>query len=979
MALTETVFNVALANVLNRVSQQWEVTAERTGVLSESSGLTIDVLIRGKNRTPLVIENEYVPASNVEADARSRLGKTFSFDGSSVTQVVALRTPASLKECKTAQEAEILMQSCEFEYAILRDRSQTVSDDFVSFEVQRVPEIPSAFISGSIQALASFLATATFNNLALSESIEELNRGVQESINILQDVARSSDEFKIQLSNLMMRAFSDKDVSQGLGIAATVVINATLFQQKLATRYEGIRTLAQMQGNDDLNQAGLLKQWRQILQINYWPIYSIAISVLAAIKDPYVVSKFINRLSKTTQNLVDLGVVETHDLCGVVFQQFMTERKNLASYYTRPSSATLLAHLAIPDQDWSDTSVYKNFKFADYSCGTGALVHAVYRKITSLHEFEGGSPASLHAHMMENSITAADIVPSATHLTATLLSSLFPNETYESSRVLIPEYGLVDDGATVRLGSLEILDDESVFRNMFPNAPDARALDASGSQNRTYEFLIQRASQDLVIMNPPYTRAMSDWVEKAQGTWKPYNVLGNSAETQARMKKREGQLTNKIRCYNGYQSMPSAFCGVADLMLKEDGILALVLPLTALQGVSWHRFREMLAFDYAEVTVISISQDSAGKCAWSADTKLAEVLITARKKTAAEKSDSSAPETRGTIINLYNRPDNNLIAEQLAEQIKKVLHRRQLRSLEDGPYGGTPLIVAGEHAGEVLSVPMSAKSWEVLGIRDLSLAQFAFHLSHGRVWFPRSSKPLDRVLPIRRIREFARVGFADNNIANNKKAAFERIDDISATADYPMMWRNESNDQRSMTLTPDQEGRVRPDREELASRIWACRSHALIAREVSFGSQSLVSGFTEKVVIGGRAWPNIQLLDERLEKAFVLWGNTTLGALSYWFHCSRQQVKRGIVTVTSIADLPWLDPTALNPEALQYAVDLFDEFRTHPLLPLGQAYRDPTRQALDKRFLSEVLGFSRSATQQFQHLVQKWCAEPSLS
>ena len=977
MALTETVLNVALANVLNRMSPRWEVTAETTGILREGSGLTVDILIRGKNRTPLVIENEYAPGSSVENEAIGRLGKTFSEDGSVVSQVVALRTPTVLRDCRTAAEAEIELQKAEFEYVLFRRIVGSEEKSLEPSELLRIPPRTGTHVTGSISSFASFLTTATFNNLALSESIEELNRGVQDSIGILNEIARTNDQFKAQLANLMMTALSDEDIAQGLGIAATVVINATLFQQKLASKYSTVLTLAQMQGRDKLHQAGLIEQWQEILKINYWPIYSIATAVLSAIDDPYVAARFINRLFDTTQKLINLGIVETHDLCGVVFQRFMTERKNLASYYTRPESATLLAHLAIPELDWSDENTYRSFKFADYSCGTGALVHAAYKKLINLHEFAGGTPEKCHAHMMENNITAADIVPSAAHLTATLLSSLFPNETYESSQVVIPEYGLVDNDSAVRLGSLEILDDDTIFRNLLPNTPDVKALGSRGAEIRAYDIVVQRESQDLVIMNPPYTRAMSDWVDDAQGTWKPFNVLGNSIETQHRMKARERKITSNIACYNGYQSMPSAFCGVADVMLKENGVFALVLPLTSLQGVSWGKFREMLANDYGEVTVLSISEGKAEKCAWSADTDLAEVLIIARKKTKVEKGRADVAPPRGTIVNLHRRPENNLIAEQLAEHIKKILRKSQLRSLEDGPFGGTPLEVAGEYTGEILSIPISAKGWEVLGIRDLGLAQFAHHLAQGRLWMPRSSNPIDAPIPIQSIREFGELGFAANNIANNQTSAFQRVT-VTPSADYPMVWRNLSREQRSLTLQPDQEGKVRPNREELAMRIWQRRSHALIAAEVSFPSQSLVSGFVENEVIGGRAWPSVKLGDRRKEKVFVLWGNTTLGALNYWFHSSRQQVKRGMVTVTSIADLPWLNPDSLPDEILGELVDLFEEFRTRQLLPIGQANRDPIRKELDHRFLSILLGSEFEFNDHLEHLQNKWCSEPSL-
>ena len=54
-------------------------------------------------------------------------------------------------------------------------------------------------------------------------------------------------------------------------------------------------------------------------------------------------------MRRTADRLVALGVSQSHDLSGTVFQRLIADRKFLATFYTRPESAALLAHLAIPD------------------------------------------------------------------------------------------------------------------------------------------------------------------------------------------------------------------------------------------------------------------------------------------------------------------------------------------------------------------------------------------------------------------------------------------------------------------------------------------------------------------------------------------------------------------------------------------------------------------------------------------------------
>ena len=232
-------------------------------------------------------------------------------------------------------------------------------------------------------------------------------------------------------------------------------------------------------------------------------------------------------------------------------------------------------------------------------------------------------------------------------------------------------------------------------------------------------------------------------------------------------------------------------------------------------------------------------------------------------------------------------------------------------------------------------------------------------------------------MPVRPLGVFATVGFAANNIANNRTAAFKRVE-TSRTSDYPMVWKNDSGSQRQFLLKSDHQGLVNQDREELAMRIWDRRSRSLIAAEVSFQSQSLVAGFAEQPVIGGRGWPNIQLNSSAEEKAFVLWGNTTLGVLSFWYFSSRQQVRRGIVTVRSIRSIPWLDPTLLSEAQLEIAETIFDEFKKEYLHAVGQAFIDETRIKLDRRVLIDLLRLPRSVLQDLSHLRDKWCSEPSI-
>ena len=126
--------------------------------------------------------------------------------------------------------------------------------------------------------------------------------------------------------------------------------------------------------------------------------------------------------------------VRQNDVAGSVFQKLITDRQTLATYYTRPESTTLAAYLAVPDGlDWANPETLKNYCIADYACGTGGLVLAAYQRARELHRSYGGNPDSLHGYMMENSLTACDVMPAAVHLTSSMLSAVAPRERFKET------------------------------------------------------------------------------------------------------------------------------------------------------------------------------------------------------------------------------------------------------------------------------------------------------------------------------------------------------------------------------------------------------------------------------------------------------------------------------------------------------------------------------------------------------------------
>ena len=68
----------------------------------------------------------------------------------------------------------------------------------------------------------------------------------------------------------------------------------------------------------------------------------------------------------------------------------------------------------------------------------------------------------------------------------------------------------------------------------------------------------------------------------------------------------------------------------------------------------------------------------------------------------------------------------------------------------------------------------------------------------------------------------------------------------------------------------------------------------------------------------------------------------------------------------------------LESRQLRLAEETFASFRDWTFLPANEAYRDETRQALDRAVLCELIGLPESILEPLGVLREQWCAEPTV-
>ena len=1001
---TEPSANTALANILRAMMHGCDIRSESTRTIAGQGRLQPDILITADDRAPVVIEAEFMPAHAVEDEAAARLALPVAGGNREIEAAIALRYPAGLED---AYDLDAELKSARLSYCVLTAPEEDGEGH------DRFPE--SGWLHGNIGDVAELARLVSVPQSAVNAAASALESGIDSAVGVLNEMERQSPVAAHEIADLLGMS----EVPQTRRMACAIMANAMVFHDRIAHMHKEILPLNRLWEEDADNPQGKVSDaWDAILQINYWPIFAVARDIVNLLP-AHAAARILEHLRATAQRINSTGASVAHDLTGRVFQRLIVDRKYLATFYTLPASAALLARLAVaklqkapspstgegwdggddpvrPEpveghaatktvipapspvipakagiqrggaMDWSDPKAIANLRVGDFACGTGALLSAVYEQIATRHEQAGGNPASLHTAMMEDVLYGCDVMPSAIHITSSTLSGREPNVGFGGSRLYNMPYGRQQDG-TVAIGSLELLQSSSVMTLFNTSDPALRTGSTGEETAASVNADVPDEGFDIVIMNPPFTSNTKHRDADKGVLNAAFAAFNAEKDDQDDMASRLREMA-KNTCTHGHAG-GSEFAALADRKVRPGGILALVYPMTAINGASWAKFRELIATRYTDVTIVSIAANRKDM-SFSSDTGMAECLIIGRKVKGKEKAS-----LRADFVSLRRRPGGFVHAQEFA---KGISHSQEVRRIEDGPYGGTPLIVGDEHMGEMLNASIGTyeKGWGAVRIGDASVAQTAQALSNGKLWLPRELNSLP--FPMAQLKDVGRRGHDHQLfISAAHKGPFTKAA-ANPTATYPALWNHKAGNEKRLICAPDSQMLVKGGMEYRAYELWTTASRCHLNSDFTFGSQPLAMAFTEQKSIGGRVWPNVIFDDERYDYAFVVWGNCTLGLLSYWWHSSRQQSSKAGITTRMAELLPILDLRALTDNQLATAKDIFDDFRARDLKPAYLADADPNRAHLDKRVLCDLLRFDNDTYRAVRLLAAKWCAEPSV-
>ena len=683
---SEDTITVKLVDILETMRSAWKIEPQNTQTFLDSRKKP-DFTVKEKRRNPIVaevkIDGANSPDLSGEDQAKRHLGRRLA-SYEIVTTAMGIRFPYRFRNMPNRDLIDEICHADDLHYILLSGERPRYA--------RRFPN--EGWIQGSVTDIATAIRIGAMPTSEVANAAYDLEHGVDEAADLLENAIEERPNIGQQIEDILHQ----ESCLQTSRMAMLILTNAFVFQSTLAQKqvFTEVPSLGQLRSiNHRLNVTHVLDAWNKICQVNYLPIFDVAIELVKALaSDDELVGQVLLVLRDTAQKLITRGMAQVHELAGIVFQRLIVDREFIKTFYTRPESVALLSALVLPEKNFinEDSEAIREslsqLKVADYACGTGALLNGVYQRVLGFYEQAEGDGSAIHKDMVENNLFGYDIMPNASHLTAALITSNFPDVRIGDTRIDVMEYATRRTDGRWALGALDLIEDPE---GTFPiNLINPQRVQGGASPVDDVPYKFRHGEMDIVVDNPPFTRPGSDSNSEVP------NTIFGERDTDIAAEMRQA-LREMDSIGNSKAGFSSYFVDLADKMLKEDGVMGFVLPLTALTSPLWQKIRNLWARSYYNHVIVTIADANIENCAFSADTHMAECLVVAIKSRRKNTG-------RGTFVCLYRRPKSHLEALEIARSIQRLTN---LKKLEDPPIGGDLIKVGDEVVGSALDCDLN--------------------------------------------------------------------------------------------------------------------------------------------------------------------------------------------------------------------------------------------------------------------------------
>ena len=934
----------------------------------------LDVVVEMDNEC-VALEAEFHPARGVKGDALKRLPDSghLMWRGMPITRAVAVVYPEQFQRIPESHSKQLLV-SCE---DLLFQPVERDSEGDIVWGAQQV---------GSLGDLANLLGSYWIQSSA-SASVEHIVRDASEAIDAAAAIL-ANDPY-------IQRPHDDSDPA---ATCALVWLNAFLFQELLASDlkpadmpppYTG-RSVPVPQHTD--TPSDTLGEWEFILSINWYPIFDLARRSLRQIAAPRD-KQALDILRKQAKEMAQEQAIRRHDIAGRVFHRLLSSRKFLATNYTTIPAAVLLAGLAFGSEHGplsgkalhDEKALADGLRIVDPACGSGTLLMAALQEVLAVcrrAKSTAGGPVKVNLKpLLEESFYGYDVVPGAQHFTNTTLSMAETTQVLSGLPIYVMPHDCPPDSGAPRLGSLDFLHaapnhGSAMSLELFPSPDVATRVTGTGEHRKDLHL---PQGVDLFICNPPYTRAGGPGSKK-HTEWNPMFGSVHSKRDKDKMNAALGKtLSNTIGSL--YAGLGSAFVALIDQEIRLDGMVALVLPLTAITGSRWRPVREQLLRGY-ELEWVVVSHDPRYRhkranlpgrlwVSFSESTRIAETLIVAVRR---ENPDLNH---RVKFVNLRHNPDEP--ADAMA------LTRALLNSSEGHPVSGRTSLLRSEiacphptHAyGEILSIPQSElaeDAWPYAVFARSALTDSVMRMrTEGRLG--------SAALPLVPLGEIVHLGPYHMQIKGKDTGLFDCKDGNPGPLELPALWHHKSNREKTLALDGNAVLNRRIGEQSAQDTMLRKRGHLHLASELRHAPQRLAAAYTNRKMLGISSW--VTLLPQRprpgVEETLCLWFNSTPGLLLRIVHANRPYLGRSRLPHELARTMPALDIDSLSAAQLRAGLGLFDQLNGRPLQGFAHINTDKVRQELTRRLVTEVLGGDNDTAEYVDSLTEALSMEPLLT
>jgi hypothetical protein len=921
------------------------------------------------NGVKIILEGSY-SRIDAESDVKRRIEDGLGDLG------VALLYREDYPSSLTDSELEDRLRDSIFEVRLIVP--EDISETLLAYLTRK--KVESKWVTGWIEArvadLASILNEAIQFILTEADVIRAIDE-IEQKINDFVESIKSVDKGKQTAKNLYDVFYKLYGLSVGnyeeideliyAKAALTIFLGATFYQSiRTQLGLNSISSLCRQHGY----RLGLRKAFEEILKVDYERIYELAIQVIEVL--PEEVNQALRRLVELAEGCASKRALLRKDFSGKIYHKIVGDwavRKNFATYFTTIPAAYLLAYLTI----FTRTGVFSEFnediKVGDIACGSGTLLTAAYSALRDLyiHSSFGKGDMDLkrfHKLMLEENIWGIDALRYAVQIASTNLALQDPTTPVTHMNTYAIPLGKEDK--EVILGSLEFFKGKALPKiSMYFEGARLKFMEEAEVASITGgEVPKEIPGFDLIIMNPPFTRATGRSGRERGGLFGfildeqvRKGVISEYEELRRRVQKELENLTLRKRefadlpgfkeLYKQYDTLSKLgidelynigqagegllFLYLASELIKEKGKLAFVLPKSLLTGTSWFLARNLLLNKF-HLEHIVLSYDAENGYNFSESTSLSETLIVARKRWPPEENE----ETKITL--LLRKPLTSLEAKALAFKIIKA-------------NGGEYLEVNGARAyvykfsrREMIT---NIYNWgRLCAFPSPRLNEMVSRIFLGNFY--------EKTIPIAPLGEITDiVGLAVRRGTFHK--VFKQVREGTPEA-IPALISGEEEVRKRIATRSNSWVICR------MPRYLSTASKFLVPDRIRVNTTHALALCCDKPVVcnvffGLKPKRGIEMTEDAF-KSLILWLNTTWGILSIL--ANRTETEGGWIelTITKWKLQPVLDVTKLDEDCVRRLVAVFDKYCERDLQRLPKQFDpnkiDPVRRGIDREFLEAL-------------------------